>query len=174
MVGSWSLPGRGQAGWNTFPPLCQSDVLLPPCAYIAPGMALFHLLCLHTGLDFSGTACLPCGSWWCCRWPWSPRRWCSASWATSVQSRCSCVYLCWLNKCNTHIWSFHTFWSLDVFPDLHPASVHWGQLGSHKDVSQVGRSKVRHHGDSFVGSLFGATYSLFRQTPMRAHFALHV
>ena len=27
-------------------------------------------------------------------------------------------------------------------------SVHWGQLGSHKDVSQVGRSQVRHHGSS--------------------------
>ena len=26
--------------------------------------------------------------------------------------------------------------------------VHWGQLGSHKDVSQVGWSQVRHHGSS--------------------------
>ena len=49
-------------------------------------------------------------------------------------------------------------------------SVDQGQLGSHKDVSQVGRSKVRHHGDSFIGSLFGATYSLFRQIPMKFQF----
>ena len=109
MVRSWSLPGHGQAGWSAPPHLCQSGgSLLPGAPCIGLYMASLIPLCPHIGLVFSGTG-LPCGSRWRYRPRWSPRRWCCAWWAKSAQSRCSCVYLSWLNKYNTDTWSFHTF-----------------------------------------------------------------
>ena len=100
--------GYGQAGWSAPPHLCQSGgSLLPGAPCIGLYMASLIPLCRHIGLVFLGTG-LPCGSRWQNRPRWSRRKWCCAWWAKSAQSRCSCVYLCWLNKYNTDTWFSHT------------------------------------------------------------------